>query len=391
MRKSLRSCGLAGMLLVSTALLVPGHISWGADDFYVIATSQWKRNGSNVYFTDGNVGIGTTSPGSPLTVQSNSTSAISAASSAAGATVISATLATPGAGTAVSGYSASTDPSAIGVYGSTYGGTAVYGLNNATTGAGAGVKGYIAAAGGFGVSGENSALGGTAIYAVNSANDGIGTGVYAATNSVSEFARGVYASAPNGVGVYGTTSGGTGVWGVSANGTGVYGLSDVGYGVHGYSSSGYGVYCDGDSWCTGNATIVGNFSVLIGTKSAVVPTSQGNRKLYSQESPELWFEDFGEGRLAGGKAEIKLDPLFLETVSIDEAHPMKVFIQLNNDCKGVYVRRQKTSFKVIELNGGTSRAQFSYRVVAKRKGFENARLEAAGDTPKLAALKVPQK
>jgi hypothetical protein len=74
---------------------------------------------------------------------------------------------------------------------------------------------------------------------------------------------------------------------------------------------------------------------------------------------------------------IELDPLFLETVTVDEKNPLKVFIQLNDDCNGVYVQRQATAFEVKELKGGTSRAQFTYRVVAKRKGFETARLETA--------------
>ena len=120
------------------------------------------------------------------------------------------------------------------------------------------------------------------------------------------------------------------------------------------------------------------------------PDLPGHRKLYSQESPEVWFEDFGEGQLAGGKAHIDLDPLFLETVTIDDQHPMKVFIQLNDDCNGVYVQRQATGFEVRELSGGNSSAHFTYRVMAKRKGFETARLEAAGDTPKVAALPAPR-
>ena len=128
-----------------------------------------------------------------------------------------------------------------------------------------------------------------------------------------------------------------------------------------------------------------------GSQDTVVPTSQGNRKLYSQESPEVWFEDFGEGQLMAGMAHVELDPLFLETVTIDQAHPMKVFIQLNEECHGVYVNRQTTGFKVKELRGGTSCAHFTYRVVAKRKGFETARLEAAGDTTKVAVLKTPNK
>jgi hypothetical protein len=45
----------------------------------------------------------------------------------------------------------------------------------------------------------------------------------------------------------------------------------------------------------------------------------------------------------------------------------------------------------MELRGGNSRAHFTYRVVAKRKGFEKARLEAAGVIPTPAALQAPKK
>jgi hypothetical protein len=133
--------------------------------------------------------------------------------------------------------------------------------------------------------------------------------------------------------------------------------------------------------------IIGGNLVVMGGKTAIVPTSQGDRKLYSQESPEVWFEDFGQGKLVGGMARIELDPLFLETVTIDEKNPLKVFIQLNDDCNGVYVQRQATAFEVKELRDGTSCAQFTYRAVAKRKGFETARLETASGQMTAALLK----
>jgi hypothetical protein len=131
-----------------------------------------------------------------------------------------------------------------------------------------------------------------------------------------------------------------------------------------HSLSGYAVYSDG------------NFAVANGyTKSAIVDVSQGAVKLYSQESPEVWFEDFGEGSLVNGRGHIELDPLFLEAVTISAQHPMKVFVQLNDECQGVFVKRGTTGFDVYELNNGKSNASFSYRIVAKRKGFEDKRLE----------------
>jgi hypothetical protein len=107
-----------------------------------------------------------------------------------------------------------------------------------------------------------------------------------------------------------------------------------------------------------------------------VKTSQGPTLLYCQESPENWFEDFGEGQLINGRAHIELDPLFLETVTIDEANPMKVFVQPQDmGCKGLAAMPGTTGFDVGELWGGTSNSVFTYRVVAKRKGFEAKRLD----------------
>ncbi len=104
---------------------------------------------------------------------------------------------------------------------------------------------------------------------------------------------------------------------------------------------------------------------------------------YSQQSPESWVEDFGEGQLTNGIAHIELDPLFLQMVTIDKDQPFKVFIQLNDEeCNGTAVRRGSTGFDVIELQNGTSNAAFSYRVVAKRRGYEDKRLDVlTGPTP----------
>jgi|GEM_PF-2441207 len=117
------------------------------------------------------------------------------------------------------------------------------------------------------------------------------------------------------------------------------------------------------------------FNGQTGAKSGVVETTQGQRLLYCQESPEVWFEDFGSGRLTDGVSRIDLDPLFLETVTINQQHPMKVFITLNGEALGVWVEKQDDHFIVRELLGGRSNAEFDFRVVAKRKGLENLRLD----------------
>jgi hypothetical protein len=207
------------------------------------------------------------------------------------------------------------------------------------------------------------------------------TGYAESNGTFSNYAYGVYGSAKNSV-IFGGNAYG-GYFSADTNGTGshygVYGYSD-GYGVYG-SGGAYGVYYSGGLAGTG-------------TKSCVVKTSQGPTLLYCQESPENWFEDLGNGQLNQGRTHIELDPLFLETVTIDQDNPLKVFIQVEGECNGVYVAKGATGFDVVELNKGTSDISFSYRVVAKRKGFEDRRLDytAAGvDDPYLypeAATKI---
>jgi hypothetical protein len=59
-----------------------------------------------------------------------------------------------------------------------------------------------------------------------------------------------------------------------------------------------------------------------GPKSAAVPHPDGTtRILYCLECPESWFEDFGKGQLARGKAQIAFDPDFAAIVT-RQAEPM---------------------------------------------------------------------
>jgi hypothetical protein len=150
---------------------------------------------------------------------------------------------------------------------------------------------------------------------------------------------------------------------------GYFVANSAGSGTH------FGVWGQEAAGGSGSALHAAGDFTASGSKSAVVRTaSSGHRLFYTVESPEVWFEDVGEGQLVNGSAHVELDPIFLETVTIDDSHPMKVFIQLEDDCRGTYVEKGNTSFDVLELQGGTSNAAFSYRVMAKRKGYEDERL-----------------
>jgi hypothetical protein len=272
-------------------------------------------------------------------------------------------------------YGESASSEARGVYGSaTYTGSSglaigVVGESDAQTGRG--VHGYGSNALGvnYGVTGETYSTDATA------------AGVFGYIARTTGSARGVQGRvlSTNGLGVFGIHNS-TG----SGNGAGVYGYnsapSGVGYGIYGYNSS-------ADGW-SGNFTSVSNGVVIQsaagstglvvngGSKSASVPTSDGDRLLYNEESTEVWFSDYGNAQLEGGFTVVIIDPVFAETVNLRETY--HVFLQSYGDAN-LYVDKQTgTSFEVRSVSGSVDKnAAFSYRIVARRLGFEDARLELA--------------
>ncbi|MFN7044055.1 MAG: hypothetical protein ACK4M1_02575 [Flavobacterium sp.] len=105
-----------------------------------------------------------------------------------------------------------------------------------------------------------------------------------------------------------------------------------------------------------------------GSLSTMVEDRNGNNRiLHATETPEILFEDFGTGKLVNGEAYIQIDELMSDHIFVDERHPMKVFIQLEGDCNGVYVtEKTKNGFKVKELQNGRSNVSFSWNMVANR-------------------------
>ncbi|MBI5218024.1 MAG: hypothetical protein HY958_03745 [Bacteroidia bacterium] len=199
-------------------------------------------------------------------------------------------------------------------------------------------------------------------------------------------------SAIGGIGVFGantdlTSAGSYGVYGLVGNGTSVstdfkavVGYSNNTNNLYGYGGyfqgEWYGVYAYNPTTSSGYAVYYSGNLGGSGSKNCVVRTSQGPKALYCIESPENYFEDYGASKLVNGQAVINIDPLFLETIVIDESHPFMVYIQLTGEnTNGVYVEKHKDYFKVIENNHGTSNITFDWRLVAKRKGFEDLRLK----------------
>jgi hypothetical protein len=114
-----------------------------------------------------------------------------------------------------------------------------------------------------------------------------------------------------------------------------------------------------------------------GTKHAAVPLQNGQMvDVTVMESPEVWFEDFGSGRLSGGITTISLDSKFTQIVNLSSGY--HVFLTPEGDCKGLFVTSKTNhGFEVRELSGGRSSVEFDYRIVAHRNGYEAERLPAA--------------
>jgi len=105
-----------------------------------------------------------------------------------------------------------------------------------------------------------------------------------------------------------------------------------------------------------------------GTVATMVDDLSGQKvNMFCPEAPEILFQDYGTAQLVNGTMHVTIDPFLTKNIFVDAAHPMKVFVQLEGDCKGVYVTNKTANgFDVVELQGGTSSTQFSWSIVANR-------------------------
>lgn len=138
-----------------------------------------------------------------------------------------------------------------------------------------------------------------------------------------------------------------------------------------YSYVGLKYNHNNDATATGGTIykIVGN-----GTVSTLIPDEDNEpRVMFCPEAPEVLFEDYGIGKLENGIAYIELDKIVSKSLKIDAKHPLKVFIQLEGECNGVYVtEKSEKGFKVKELNNGTSNVSFSWHIIGNRADSKDA-------------------
>jgi hypothetical protein len=289
------------------------------------------------------------------------------------------TTATAGAAHGIIGYSSS--PTGVGVYAknSSAGalGTGMMGIGNNTTGS------YL-------VNGSGGAFTGTSTGSYSIANTATGTGVIGVgNNQTASTITGGSGGAFSGteVGVYGyavTAATGTGVIGngngytttntlTSGSGGAFNGTTTGVYGYANTNNNGFGGYFENSGTAyayVGGRTGGTDYKIIgVGSVSTIVDRTNGSKAtMFCPESPEILFQDYGTATLVNGRVHVSLDPIFTNNIFVSEEHPLKVFVQLNGDCKGVYVtNRTAQGFDVVELDGGTSNIEITWTVVANRK------------------------
>ena len=245
------------------------------------------------------------------------------------------------------------------------------------------INGYASGQGNAAVYGQHASLATGTNTNVAGAFDAMGTG---------------YSTQPGwNIGVVGTGDE-AGVYGSSTSSSGnrqggYFTSSDTGTvqsigSIAGFTTTGndyYGGYFDGNQ-STGDWAYVGiriggtNYKINGGgSVSTNVKDENGElRVLFAPEAPEIVFQDYGVGKLVNGEAYIELDPVLTKNIFVDENHPLKVFIQLEGDCNGVFVtEKSKNGFKVKELQNGNSNVSFSWQIVANRADeYENGELQS---------------
>ena len=283
-------------------------------------------------------------------------------------------------------------------------GTAVAGDVGATTGTFYGVSGFVQTAGGIGVVGSNGNVA-SGIGMVGLGN-GVTTYIAPANGAGGSFAGtrlGLYSISSNVAAGIGLMAAGNGVNPIAPTmGCGIVGTGRQ-YGVMGFTNISTATVNPGGNNSAGNlanAASGGYFELLNGLAPVswayvgmqLSPTNvlykiHGNGivgtivkdtedqyvGLACPEAPEALFQDYGNAKLENGTAHVSIDPIFSKNIVVNDKHPLRVFVQLEGDCSGVYVtNKTATGFDVMELAGGTSNVAFSYTIVANRADEVNA-------------------
>ncbi len=109
-----------------------------------------------------------------------------------------------------------------------------------------------------------------------------------------------------------------------------------------------------------------------GQKHRIVDTEHyGKIKMNAFETTECYFGDIGRAKLKNGKCIIRMDKKFLETVNTNAKYEVQTWAYGNGN---VWVEPCDMHTQYIVVRG-TNDIEFGYSIMAKQKGYEDARME----------------
>ncbi len=277
---------------------------------------------------------------------------------------------------AVNGYISGTGSGISGFFENTSTGTNSTGVLTIATGTGYGLYADATATNRPGIFGASSAATGTAIIGLGNnlatyyTLTGGSGGAFTSSNS-GVYGFGSTATANGGIFVGNNTTASTLTGGTGSASTGTN-IGAYGHANNTGNNTWGGYFNNGtatDYAYVGGRTAGTNYKINgPGTVSTIVSDVNNKRvNLYCPEAPEILFQDFGTGELVNGKAHIDLDSTFAKNITVNTKHPLRVIIQLEGDCNGVFVTNKTgNSFDVVELKNGNSNITFTWFVTANR-------------------------
>lgn len=124
----------------------------------------------------------------------------------------------------------------------------------------------------------------------------------------------------------------------------------------------YNADIENDLWVGGSLDVEGSKPCL------QITENYGKRRVTAYETAEYYFGDIGEGIIKDGECIVTFEDIFSECVNTNVGY--QVFTQIYN---GAITRIER--FENYFIVYGQENTEFSWEVKAKRKGYENVRLE----------------
>ncbi len=122
----------------------------------------------------------------------------------------------------------------------------------------------------------------------------------------------------------------------------------------------------------------GNMVFTGGKSTAFLNQEKKPVLMYCTETPEVWFEDLGSADIKNSKATyVKFPEDILNGIIIDAKHPFRISVTPTADLGNYWVEKKSDGF-ILHTSDVIAEGSFDWRISAKRKGYEDRRLDYAG-------------